>query len=206
MDSKFRSIVSFIVFVFAFVANPVSAQLCFNGAPKPDCTSFIITEAGAQGFIPTGNSRLAGASMVVSLGWMLNISPRRAIGVTFNLEPAPRKSGPSLFFSTIGVRYRHWHNKDVSVDAVLSIFGISNPNDRYLSARVIMTHKSLIGIEFGVAYNSYRTNNEYDRAFQLVKEGEIRTIVAPMVAIRAGSYYGLTATLLSVLALSVGGG
>lgn len=88
-------------------AAPLQAQFCFRGRPKPECSQFLITEAGlAKG---AEDARLA----ISELGFMQNLNERKAVGGTVLLAVGEYEQAQIA----LKVRYRRWLDPNLSLDA-----------------------------------------------------------------------------------------
>jgi hypothetical protein len=111
-----------LIVLFALVVisladlRTLAAQSCFAGHPLPRCRSFWLTEAGLSvrldphGWTPSGPETESG-SATLELGYMVNLSPRSALGAAVFLRGGEPVGG-------IGFRprYRRWFNNHVSLD------------------------------------------------------------------------------------------
>jgi len=101
--------------------NALAAQTCFAAHPLPRCRSYWITEAGLSvrldphGWTPSGPETESG-SATLELGYMVNLSPRSALGAAVFLRGGEPVGG-------IGFRprYRRWFNSHVSLDVAPGI-------------------------------------------------------------------------------------
>jgi hypothetical protein len=90
--------------------HPLAAQSCLTPHPLPRCRSYWITEAGLSVRLDPHPETESG-SATLELGYMVNRSPRSALGAAVFLRGGEPVGG-------IGFRprYRRWLNSHVSLD------------------------------------------------------------------------------------------
>jgi hypothetical protein len=102
-------------------APPRSADNpCYRARPAPECSVFFTTNAG--GYIG-GTGRDSRLRAIVDWGVMVNASPRHAIGGSWfvTLDEDDFTTGPVI-------RYRHWFQRDRSLEVALGTAVASGNN------------------------------------------------------------------------------
>jgi len=96
-------------------AQALAAQSCFAAHPLPRCRSYWLTEAGLSLRLDPHPETESG-SATLELGYMVNLSPRSALGAAVFLRGGEPVGG-------IGFRprYRRWFNRHVSLDVAPGI-------------------------------------------------------------------------------------
>jgi len=87
-------------------------EMCWPAHPKPRCSAFLVTNAGLY-------TSLAGDQAPVSAvfdgGFMVNVSQRDAVGVSYmGSIDNDNVAGPAI-------RYRRWLQQDASIDLALGV-------------------------------------------------------------------------------------
>ena len=89
-------------------------RTCWQRAPSPGCTLYVVTEAG--GYVGLGDYAGSSASPTVDWGLMWNQSSRSSFGVTLTVWGDNLFVGPAL-------RYRRWLDRGSFVFAVGVVVG-----------------------------------------------------------------------------------
>ena len=95
--------------------HPVAAQSCFAPHALPRCRSYWVTEAGVSARLDS-HPQTEGASATLELGYMVNATPRSALGLAVFLRGGEPVGGVG-----IRPRYRHWLSRQVSLDVAPGI-------------------------------------------------------------------------------------
>jgi len=119
------------------------AGVCFRGRPKPDCSSFWITEVGIglRFSAEKGENQLWPHS---EIGWMKNVGDRYSVGITTYFVAEPKYD--DLLFG-LKLRGRLWLNRDLSLNVSS---GAALP--RSYAGHVDLNYKDLIVPYVGIDY------------------------------------------------------
>jgi hypothetical protein len=94
--------------------------VCLRAEPKPQCTTFVLTNAGLYGRLVRANRDEGGYAAVLDYGLMVNVTPHDALGASFfaSIE-THAAAGPA-------VHYRHWFDATSSLDAAVGVATIGD--------------------------------------------------------------------------------
>jgi hypothetical protein len=100
--------------VASLAAQGAKGQFCLRAQPKPDCSAFLLTNAGAYVVLGGPNGRETAARGVFDYGFMVNLNTRDAVGASVfaSLDREGFAAGPS-------VRYRRWLTATSSFEVAL---------------------------------------------------------------------------------------
>jgi hypothetical protein len=116
-----RSCCALLVLLALCVPTSTRAQaaegkaVCLRAEPKPQCKTFVLTNAGLYGRLVRANPEEGPYTAVLDYGLMVNVTPRDAVGASFfaSIE-TNAAAGPA-------VHYRHWFDATSSLDAAVGV-------------------------------------------------------------------------------------
>jgi hypothetical protein len=173
-------------------APPRSADNpCFHAHPKPACSVFFLTNAGAYIGRPEGRTSFRGT---VDWGVMVNTSPRNAFGASWFVtldEEDDFSTGPVA-------RYRRWFGEGRSLDVAV---GTPVAADQIKPGSILASVKYSPVQWFGVALRPEAVRRT---TYECVDAG--CTATAPHTATSGRAYVGVEFGWVPGLVLSIGGG
>jgi hypothetical protein len=183
-------------------ARGAPGRVCLHARPKPDCSGFFLTNAGA--YVVLGGDNSGGDTPlrgVVDYGFMSNVTTRDAVGVSVfaSLDRAGFAVGPA-------VRYRRWLSPSASLEVAVgkplagdadmqtgAVFGLVkwSPNHWFaLAARPERIREVVCGLST-CAYESHGRVSfgaEAGAVPGLVVTGATGVVFLAFLALLAGAY------------------